>query len=149
MECGVFARGKPSPRGLHVPPGIGDVQIWPCRSRGLDIVYRPSTAEEGGALLHRPGAGPGGLHRSRTEAVVPPGTEHGHLCLDEELSHFGGELGSGRPPVPSPQGDSTGPTPARQAGQHASVPAPSTGPALPGPSGKPTPASPGVSAHEP
>ncbi|MER7056617.1 SsgA family sporulation/cell division regulator [Streptomyces sp. NPDC000351] len=73
--------------GLHLPAGIGDVQIWPCRSRGLDVVCIALTSEEGEALLHAP-ARVLEAFLNRTEAVVPPGTEHGHLCLDEELSHL-------------------------------------------------------------
>ncbi|CAL9670507.1 Sporulation-specific cell division protein SsgB (plasmid) [Streptomyces sp. enrichment culture] len=73
--------------GLHRPAGIGDVQVWPCRSRGLDVVCIALTSEEGEALLHVPARV---LERflERTAAVVPPGTEHGHVCLDEELSRL-------------------------------------------------------------
>ncbi|MBQ0953864.1 SsgA family sporulation/cell division regulator [Streptomyces sp. RK76] len=82
----VFAR-EVLTAGLHVPAGIGDIQIWPCRSRGLDIVCIALTGEEGEALLHAP-ARVLEAFLSRTEAAVPPGTEHGHFCLDEELSHL-------------------------------------------------------------
>ncbi|GJF26557.1 SsgA family sporulation/cell division regulator [Streptomyces sp. HO565] len=73
--------------GLHRPTGIGDVQIWPCRSRGLDVVCIALASEEGEALLHAPARVLKGF-LERTEAAVPPGTEHGHLCLDEELSRL-------------------------------------------------------------
>ncbi|GHB77537.1 sporulation-specific cell division protein SsgB [Streptomyces viridiviolaceus] len=82
----VFARELLT-AGLHLPAGIGDVQVWPCRSRGLDVVCIALTSEKGEALLHAP-ARVLEVFLKHTEAAVPPGTEHGHFCLDEELSHL-------------------------------------------------------------
>ncbi|WP_331763476.1 SsgA family sporulation/cell division regulator [Streptomyces anthocyanicus] len=73
--------------GLHRPTGIGDVQIWPSRSHGTDIVCIALAPEEGEALLHAPAKVLESFVR-RTDAAVPPGTEGGHLNLDQELSRF-------------------------------------------------------------
>lgn len=80
----VFARESLA-EGLHRPTGIGDVQIWPSRSHGIVCIALAS--EEGEALLHAPAKVLESFLR-RTDAVVPPGTEHGHLNLDQELSRF-------------------------------------------------------------
>ncbi|MFC9165588.1 SsgA family sporulation/cell division regulator [Streptomyces fungicidicus] len=82
----VFARELLT-AGLHRPAGIGDVQLWPCRSHGLDVVCIALNSEEGKALLHAP-ARVLESFLERSAAAVPPGTEHGHLCLDEELSRL-------------------------------------------------------------
>ncbi|MEU3735427.1 SsgA family sporulation/cell division regulator [Streptomyces sp. NPDC033538] len=82
----VFARELLT-AGLHLPAGIGDVQVWPCRSRGLDVVCIALTSEEGEALLHAP-ARVLEAFLKRTDAIVPPGTEHRHLSFDQELSRF-------------------------------------------------------------
>jgi len=82
----VFARELLT-AGLHRPAGIGDVQLWPCRSHGLDVVCIALNSEEGKALLHAPARVLEGF-LERTTAAVPPGTEHDHLCLDEELSRL-------------------------------------------------------------
>jgi hypothetical protein len=82
----VFARELLT-AGLHRPAGIGDVQLWPCRSHGLDVVCIALTSPEGEALLHAP-ARTLKAFLERTAATVPPDTEHGHLCLDEELSRL-------------------------------------------------------------
>ncbi|MFE7961234.1 SsgA family sporulation/cell division regulator [Streptomyces sp. NPDC057413] len=81
----VFARELLT-AGLHRPAGIGDIRVWPCRSRGLDVVCIALTSQEGEALLHAPRVLEGFLER--TAAAVPPGAEHGHLRLDEELSRL-------------------------------------------------------------
>ncbi|MEU3901676.1 SsgA family sporulation/cell division regulator [Streptomyces sp. NPDC045251] len=82
----VFARELLT-AGLHIPAGIGDVQVWPCRSRRLDILCIALASEEGEALLHAP-ARVLEEFLERTEAVVPPGTEHRHLSFDQELSRI-------------------------------------------------------------
>ncbi|MGY1583945.1 SsgA family sporulation/cell division regulator [Streptomyces sp. MN13] len=82
----VFARESLA-EGLHRPTGIGDVQVWPSRSHGLDVVCIALNSEEGEALLHAPAKALESFLR-RTDAAVPPGTEHGHLNLDQELSRF-------------------------------------------------------------
>ncbi|CAL9327673.1 sporulation-specific cell division protein SsgB [Streptomyces pilosus] len=82
----VFARELLT-AGLHRPAGIGDVQLWPCRSHGQDVVCIALTSPEGEALLHAPARVLEGF-LERTTAAVPPDTEPGHLCLDEELSRL-------------------------------------------------------------
>lgn len=82
----VFARESLA-EGLHRPSGIGDVQIWPSRSHGMDVVCIALASEEGEALLHAPAKVLESFLR-RTDAAVPPGTEGGHLNLDLELSRF-------------------------------------------------------------
>ncbi|MFI9730954.1 SsgA family sporulation/cell division regulator [Streptomyces sp. NPDC052092] len=82
----VFARELLT-AGLHLPAGIGDVQVWPCRSRGLDVVCIALTSEEGEALLHAPTRVLEAFLK-RTETAVPSGTECNHFCLDAELSHL-------------------------------------------------------------
>lgn len=82
----VFARESLA-EGLHRPAGIGDVQVWPSRSHGLDVVCIALTGEEGEALLHAP-ARVLEAFLERTDAAVPPGAEHGHLDVDQELSRF-------------------------------------------------------------
>jgi hypothetical protein len=82
----VFARELLA-EGIHRPSGIGDVQVWPARSHGLDVVCIALTSEEGEALLHAPARVLESFLK-RTDAAVPPGKEHGHLDLDQELSRF-------------------------------------------------------------
>ncbi|MEU9222014.1 SsgA family sporulation/cell division regulator [Streptomyces sp. NPDC048376] len=82
----VFARALLT-AGLHLPAGIGDVQVWPCRSRGLGVVCIALTSEEGETLLHAPARVLEAFLKP-TETAVPSGTECKHFCLDAELSHL-------------------------------------------------------------
>ncbi|MEU0228236.1 SsgA family sporulation/cell division regulator [Streptomyces sp. NPDC006284] len=82
----VFARESLA-EGLHRPAGIGDVQVWPSRSHGLDVVCIALTGAEGEALLHAPAKALEAFLK-RTDAAVEPGAEHDHLDVDQELSRF-------------------------------------------------------------
>ena len=72
----VFARDLLA-EGLHRPTGTGDVRVWPSRSHGQGVE----------ALLEAPARALESFLK-RTDAAVPPGTEHRHFDLDTELSHI-------------------------------------------------------------
>ncbi|MFF0698611.1 SsgA family sporulation/cell division regulator [Streptomyces tendae] len=80
----VFAR-EVLADGLHRPAGTADVQVWPFHSVGQKVVCISLESEEGRALLHAPARSLDAFLK-RTDAAVPPGTEHLHLNLDQELS---------------------------------------------------------------
>ncbi|MQY39993.1 Sporulation-specific cell division protein SsgB [Streptomyces sp. RB17] len=68
--------------GLHRPVGAGDVRLRPTRRRGQDMVRVALMSPAGQAelLLPRPALA---RFLRRTDAMVPPGTEGGHLALDD------------------------------------------------------------------
>ncbi|MFF8674216.1 SsgA family sporulation/cell division regulator [Streptomyces sp. NPDC015242] len=82
----VFARELLA-EGLHRPTGTGDVRVWPSRSHGLGIVCIALSTPEGEALLEAPVRALESFVK-RTDAVVSPGTERDHLCLDEQLTRL-------------------------------------------------------------
>ena len=82
----VFARDLLA-EGLHRPTGTGDVRVWPSRSHGQGVVCIALSSPEGEALLEAPARALESFLK-RTDAAVPPGTEHRHFDLDTELSHI-------------------------------------------------------------
>ncbi|MFI8169724.1 SsgA family sporulation/cell division regulator [Streptomyces sp. NPDC085931] len=82
----VFARDLLA-EGLHRPTGTGDVRVWPSRSHGQGVVCITLSSPEGEALLEAPARALESFLK-RTDAAVPPGTEHDYLCLDEQLSRL-------------------------------------------------------------
>ncbi|WP_406466403.1 SsgA family sporulation/cell division regulator [Streptomyces sp. NBC_01594] len=82
----VFARDLLA-GGLHRPTGIGDVRVWPSWSHGQSVVCIALNPPHGEALLEAPAQALNSFLK-RTDAVVPPGTEHRHLDLDTQLSRF-------------------------------------------------------------
>ena len=82
----VFARDLLA-EGLHRPTGTGDVRVWPSRSHGQGVVCIALSSPEGEALLEAPARALESFLK-RTDAAVPPGTEHRHFDLDQELSHI-------------------------------------------------------------
>ncbi|WP_316770597.1 SsgA family sporulation/cell division regulator [Streptomyces sasae] len=73
--------------GLRRPVGAGDIRLRPTRRRGQDMVLIALLPPAGQAELLLPRAVVARFLR-RTDAVVPPGAEGGHLALDAELSEF-------------------------------------------------------------
>ncbi|WP_369228729.1 SsgA family sporulation/cell division regulator (plasmid) [Streptomyces sp. R39] len=82
----VFARDLLA-EGLHRLTGIGDVSVWPSRSHGQGVMYVALRSPDGEALLEAPARALESFIK-RTHAAVPPGTEHHHFDLDQELSHI-------------------------------------------------------------
>ncbi|WP_306971829.1 SsgA family sporulation/cell division regulator [Streptomyces canus] len=81
----VFARDLLA-EGLHRPTGTGDVRVWPSRSHGQGIVCIALGSPEGEALLEAPARALESFLK-RTDAAVPPGTEHHHINVDS-LTNF-------------------------------------------------------------
>ena len=77
----VFARDLLA-EGLHRPTGTGDVRVWPSRSHGQGVVCIALSSPEGEALLEAPARALESFLK-RTDAAVPPGTEHRHFDLDQ------------------------------------------------------------------
>ena len=73
--------------GMQTPAGDGDVRVWPSRSHGQGVVCIALSSPEGEALLEAPARALESFLK-RTDAAVPPGTEHRHFDLDTELSHI-------------------------------------------------------------
>ncbi len=78
--------------GLRRPAGIGDIVVIPQRHRhpdALRILLRPRA---GVALLDVKASAVGAFLR-QTEVMVPPGTEHRHLDMDDVVARLtaGGE----------------------------------------------------------
>ena len=92
----VFARDLLA-EGLHRPTGTGDVRVWPSRSHGQGVVCIALSSPEGEALLEAPARALESFLK-RTDAAVPPGTEHRHFDLDTELAIGYGEAAA--PPEP-------------------------------------------------
>jgi hypothetical protein len=63
------------------------VRVWPSRSHGQGVVCIALSSPEGEALLEAPARALESFLK-RTDAAVPPGTEHRHFDLDQELSHI-------------------------------------------------------------
>lgn len=73
--------------GLHGPTGTGDVRVWPSRDHGHGVVCIALHSDQGVALLEAPARALLSFLK-RTDALVPPGTEHHHLDLDADLFHM-------------------------------------------------------------
>ncbi|MEV7320669.1 SsgA family sporulation/cell division regulator [Streptomyces sp. NPDC093970] len=81
-----FARGLLA-EGLRGPAGIGDVRLRPTRHLHRHMLRITLASPGGRADLIVPRAALADFLR-RTDALVPPGTEHVHLDLDAQLSEF-------------------------------------------------------------
>lgn len=87
----VFARSLLT-QGLHRPTGRGDVVVFPRRPQTPDSIRVLLRTRAGAALLEVASA-PVTAFLRRTEALVPPGTEHHHIDVDRvvELLTAGSE----------------------------------------------------------
>ncbi|MEI7034977.1 SsgA family sporulation/cell division regulator [Streptomyces pratensis] len=73
--------------GVFRPCGHGDVRIWPTRSEHRGVVCVALSSPDGDALLEVPSAAVAAW-LERTLRVVPPGSEHEWLGLDEALEEL-------------------------------------------------------------
>lgn len=71
--------------GVFRPSGHGDVRVWPAKADGRSVVCVALSSPDGSALLEAP-ASPVTAWLERTLRVVPPGTEHERLGLEDGLS---------------------------------------------------------------
>ncbi|WP_225823516.1 SsgA family sporulation/cell division regulator [Streptomyces naphthomycinicus] len=76
----VFARSLLA-QGLHGPAGSGDVVVYPRRRHHPDALRILLRTRTGKAVLEVASA-PVVAFLHRTDALVPPGTEHHHIDLD-------------------------------------------------------------------
>ncbi|WP_327290950.1 SsgA family sporulation/cell division regulator [Streptomyces sp. NBC_01198] len=87
--------------GVFRPCGHGDVRIWPTKVNGRSVLCMALSSPDGEALLEAPSS-PVASWLERTLRVVPPGTEHEQLGMDDGLSRLlapvaGDELWLGNP----------------------------------------------------
>ncbi|WP_329178646.1 MULTISPECIES: SsgA family sporulation/cell division regulator [unclassified Streptomyces] len=87
--------------GVFRPCGHGDVRIWPTKVNGRSVLCLALSSPDGEALLEAPSS-PVAAWLERTLRVVPPGTEHEQLSMDDGLSRLlapaaGDELWLGKP----------------------------------------------------
>ncbi|GAA2881222.1 SsgA family sporulation/cell division regulator [Streptomyces mexicanus] len=80
----VFARELLA-EGLHQPAGEGDIHVWPTLEPPRKAVRIALASHAGTALIEAPARQVAAFLR-RTDAAVPPGTEHEHLDMDGELA---------------------------------------------------------------
>ncbi|MCQ4042481.1 SsgA family sporulation/cell division regulator [Streptantibioticus rubrisoli] len=73
--------------GVFRPSGHGDVRIWPTKVEGRSVICLALNSPDGSALLEVPSS-PVAAWLERTLRVVPPGTEHEQLGMDDELSRL-------------------------------------------------------------
>ena len=73
--------------GVFRPSGHGDVRIWPTKVEGRNVVCLALSSPDGDALLEAPSS-PVAAWLERTLRVVPPGTEHERLGLEDGLSEL-------------------------------------------------------------
>ncbi len=73
--------------GVFRPSGHGDVRIWPTKVEGRSVICLALNSPDGSALLEAPSA-PVAAWLERSLRVVPPGTEHEQLGMDDELSRL-------------------------------------------------------------
>ncbi len=73
--------------GVFRPSGHGDVRIWPTKVEGRSVVCLALSSPDGNALLEAPSS-PVAAWLERTLRVVPPGTEHERLGMEDELSEL-------------------------------------------------------------
>ncbi|MFF4606675.1 SsgA family sporulation/cell division regulator [Streptomyces sp. NPDC001339] len=96
--------------GVFRPCGQGDVLVWPTKVNGRSLVCMALNSPDGEAMLEAP-ASAVSAWLERTLRLVPPGSEQGHLGLDEGLRELlalapGDDLrpgGGGRPGDESPE----------------------------------------------
>jgi hypothetical protein len=82
----VFARELLA-EGLHQPAGEGDVHVRPVPAPARSTMRITLASPTGTAHLEAP-ARQVASFLQRTDAAVPPGTEHQHLDLNSELAHI-------------------------------------------------------------
>ncbi|MGD3111086.1 SsgA family sporulation/cell division regulator [Streptomyces sp. YGL11-2] len=73
--------------GVFRPSGEGDVRVWPTKLDGRSLVCMALASPDGDALLEAPAAAVSAW-LERTLRIVPPGSEHAHLGIDEGLSEL-------------------------------------------------------------
>lgn len=73
--------------GVHRPSGQGDVRIWPTRAEGRSVVCIALSSPDGNALVEAPSSPIAGWLQSSLR-VVPPGTEHERLRLEDGLAEL-------------------------------------------------------------
>ncbi len=73
--------------GVFRPSGHGDVRVWPTKVEGRSVVCLALSSPDGNALLEAPSSPMAGW-LDRTLRVVPPGSEHERLGLEDGLSEL-------------------------------------------------------------
>jgi hypothetical protein len=73
--------------GVFRPCGHGDVRIWPTKVEGRSVVCLSLSSPDGNALLEA-ASSPVASWLERTLRVVPPGTEHECLGMEDGLSQL-------------------------------------------------------------
>ncbi|MGW1886191.1 SsgA family sporulation/cell division regulator [Streptomyces sp. NPDC001970] len=73
--------------GLGGSAGCGDVRVWPAVGRGDQVMYIVLGSPAGTALLEVP-VQDVRTFLENTEALVPRGTESGHIDWDLELANL-------------------------------------------------------------
>jgi hypothetical protein len=73
--------------GLRVSAGCGDIRVWPAVGRGDQAMYIVLGSPAGTALLEVP-VQDVRTFLEDTEALVPPGTESGHIDWELELANL-------------------------------------------------------------
>jgi Streptomyces sporulation and cell division protein, SsgA len=73
--------------GVYRPSGQGDVRIWPTRAEGRSVVCIALSSPDGNALVEAPSSPIAGWLESSLR-VVPPGTEHERLGLEDGLAEL-------------------------------------------------------------
>ncbi|AEW94316.1 MULTISPECIES: SsgA family sporulation/cell division regulator [Streptomycetaceae] len=73
--------------GVFRPCGHGDVRIWPAKSEGRPVICLALSSPDGDALLEA-ASSPVAAWLERTLRLVPPGSEHEQLGLDQELGEL-------------------------------------------------------------
>ncbi|MBY8887982.1 SsgA family sporulation/cell division regulator [Streptomyces sp. PTM05] len=73
--------------GVFRPCGHGDVRIWPTKVEGRSVVCLALSSPDGNALLEA-ASSPVAAWLERTLRVVPPGSEHEQLGMEDGLSRL-------------------------------------------------------------
>ena len=73
--------------GVFRPCGHGDVRVWPTKVGGRSVVLVALSSPDGDALLEAPAAQVSAW-LERTLRAVPPGSEAGHLGIDDGLAEL-------------------------------------------------------------
>ncbi|MFB7336004.1 SsgA family sporulation/cell division regulator [Streptomyces adustus] len=74
--------------GLRGSAGCGDIRIWPAIGRGDQAMYLVLRSPAGTALLEIPVQEDVRAFLENTEALVPRGTEAGHIDWNLELANL-------------------------------------------------------------
>jgi hypothetical protein len=73
--------------GVFRACGHGDVRVWPTKLNGRSVICMALSSPDGNALLEA-SASPVSAWLERTLRVVPPGSEHDQLSLDDGLNEL-------------------------------------------------------------